>query len=134
MGNLRCNAAVEREVFNTPLVAVGKDVCRLTRDVQTWDGAKFKSTIKTKWLDCGEVMVDKFLDHVFLNGQLENVDIEVWAEDLYQKQWEILRIQDAERQNFVLQEAHKIQLTLTSEDDFHLSRVRFMGEIGAMAL
>lgn len=133
-GDVRCNAAVEREVFNVPLVAVGKDICRLTRDVQDWDGQTVISTIKTKWTDCETNGYDKWLDHVFLNGFLDNVDIEVWAEDIDQNQWEVYRKQDAARQNFVLQEAHKFQLTLTAPDDFHLSRVRFMGEVGAMSL
>jgi hypothetical protein len=133
-GDLRCNAAVEREVFSQPIVAVGKDVCWLTRDVITWDGAKFTSTMKTKLHDAGEVGVDKFLDHIFLNGQIEHVDIEVLMEDMDQRQWEALRKQDSERQNFVLQEAQKIQLTLTSSGSFHISRIRFYGEVGAFAI
>lgn len=131
IGDLRANAAVEREVFKWPLVGVGKDICKLTRDIQTWDGVKFKSLAKTKWLDCGTVEYDKFLDHVFLNGQIENLTIKVEMEDLDQNQWVALEVQDAQRQNFVLQEAHKIRVTLETEDLFHLSRLRLFGDLGA---
>jgi hypothetical protein len=134
MGNLRVNAAVEREVFPYPLVGVSKDLCYLTRDVQTWDGAKFKSIIKTKWLDAGTIEFDKFVDHIFLNGKIDNLDIEVWMQDIKEVERQVLVNQDAQKQNWILQEDHKLQITMTAEDDFHLSRVRAMGDVGAQSL
>jgi hypothetical protein len=131
IGDLRVNAAVEREVFKTPLIGVGKDICTLTRDVSTWVGVPFKSKAQTKWMDCGSVEYDKFIDHIFLNGQLDNVTIQVEMEDLDQTQWEVLPKQDAKRQNFILQEAHKVRVTLETDDIFHLSRLRVMGDAGS---
>jgi hypothetical protein len=130
-GDLRINAAMEREAFKFPLVAVGKSLCYMTRDVPTWNGILFKSRAQTKWMDCGTVDNDKFLDHVFLNGQIENLDLQVEMEDMDQVQREVFAMQDAERRNFILQEDHKIRVTLEADGDFHLSRLRLFGDVGA---
>jgi len=130
-GDLRVNAAVEREVFKFPLLGIGQSICTLTRDVVTWDGVPFDSKAQTKWMDCGSVDVDKFIDHVFLNGQIENLDVMVEMEDIDQNQREVLLLQDAQRRNFVLQEDHKVRVTLIADGDFHLSRLRLFGEPGA---
>ena len=130
-GDLRMNAAVEREVFYWPLVGVAKSLCYLERGTDTWDGVKFKSLARTKWMDCGSVDFDKFIDHVFLNGQIENLDIQVEMEDMEQSQREVYMMQDAQRRNWILQEDHKIRVTLEADGDFHLSRLRLFGEPGA---
>jgi hypothetical protein len=132
IGDLRINAAVEREVFRYPLIGIGKSICTLTREVSTWDGVPFKSKAQTKWMDCGSVEMDKFVDHVFLNGEIENMTIQVEMEDLDQSQWEALLKTDAQRQNFVLQEGHKVRVTLESWENFHLSRLRVFGDAGAL--
>jgi hypothetical protein len=76
--------------------------------------------------------MDKFVDHVFLNGEIENMTIQVEMEDLDQSQWEALLKTDAQRQNFVLQEGHKVRVTLESWENFHLSRLRVFGDAGAL--
>jgi hypothetical protein len=133
-GDLQCNAAIERDVFSTPLIGVGTSLCRYTRDVFDWVGVKFQSTMATKWMDCGSVEYDKFLDHVFLNGQLENVDLLVEMQDLEENERIVFILRDAERQNFILEEGHKIRVTLIANGDFHVSRIRLFGEQGAAAI
>lgn len=133
-GDLQCNAAIERDVFPTPLVAVGNALCTYTRDVSTWNGAAFESRMETRWMDCGAIDVNKFVDHVFLNGEIDNVDILVTLQDLQKVEWEGLRHSDAATQNWVLQEALKVKVALTANDYFHISRVRLFGEQGGYAL
>ena len=134
MGDLRCDAAIERDVFNTPLVGVGKALCKLTREVSDWNGLAFNSIMTTKWMDCGAVEFNKFVDHVFLNGEIDFVDIRVDMQDLEGVEREVLGWKDAERQNWVLQEDCKTRVTLRADDYFHISRIRLYGEVGAELL
>jgi hypothetical protein len=134
MGNLRADAAIERDVFDTPLVAVNMALCKLTRDVATWDGVAFESKMQTKLMDCGEVGFDKFVDHVYLNGEIDNVDIQVEMQDFNREIWTALEMTDADIQNFVLAEANKVRVTLIAKDKFHISRIRLFGEVGAASI
>ena len=134
MGDLRADAAIERDVFDTPLVGVGTALCKLTRDVSDWNGVAFWSTMRTKWMDCGAIEFNKFVDHVFLNGEIDFVDIMVEMQDMEGRERIVLDWQDAERQNFVLQEDCKTRVTLRADDYFHVSRVRLYGEVGAELL
>lgn len=135
MGSLRCDVGIERDVFPTPLVAVGTALCKYTRDTPSWDGVAFPSLMKTKWMDCGEVGFDKFVDHVLLDGDLLNVDIRVEMQNFHdESDWEALVLSDAQRQNWIMQEANKIRVTLIAMDKFHISRIRLFGEIGAAVI
>ena len=121
-------------MFPSPLVAVGGAFCKYTRDVSTWAGVKFLSTLITKWMDCGTIDLGKFIELIHMNGDIEDVDIQVELQDLEKREWIVLTQQTCQLQNWVLQEGFKVRIILIADSYFHISRIRIIGDPGGLAL
>lgn len=126
--DLRMDAGIERDVFSTPLIGVGASLCKYTRDVSDWNSLAFISAMYTKWMDAGSIEWNKFIDHIWINGDIDNVDIQVEIQDKDKKEWVAMNRQAAQLQNWVMQEGFKARIKLWSDDYYHISRIRVLGE------